>query len=233
MQPRPVENKHGGLWIFEPPKEGVRYAAGVDTGEGITGGDWSVMAVIEIETCDLVAGWKCLMAPDQWGRKCALLGDYFNEAFICFEVNAHGLTSVLEAVSAGYRQLYTRRRDQHRNREFTQLLGWQTHWKTKPRMIDMIRKALFDPDIKIPDPRLIKELQGIHLNEAGKYGKKDHDDYHDAYSLALIARQEMYVQGIDQPPPKKRLHRPSSEKFLLEDERPAKRQSTLTNLGGM
>lgn len=191
----------GGLLIWELPKQGRKYVIGVDTAHGLAKGDYAVCAVIDAETCTLVARWREKADPHVWGIKSALLGWFYNEALLAIETfpSAHGVTACMEAMRLGYRNIYKRQTQHTIARKQTDMLGWHTNVATKPMMIDRVKKALEDQSSYIFDEDLLQELRTRSWNAKGQMDGPGNDDIFAAYAIALMVRDQSWVQGKLRP----------------------------------
>jgi len=183
------------------PVAGRKYVMGVDTAHGIKKGDYAAMAVIEAETCTLVATWRERCDPHIWGQKAALLGWLFNEALMAVETfpSAHGVTAVNEAMRLGYKAIYLRKTTGSVVRETTKMLGFHTSVRTKPMIIDRIKKGLEDQSSYIFDEGLLQELRTRSENAKGEMDGPGHDDMIVAYGISLLVRDESWVAGKLRP----------------------------------
>jgi len=87
---KPVANQRGPLRVWEWPKPGNKYVIGIDTAEGVEGGDYSVGFVIEGRTKIHVATYHCSLDPVQFAPRCAALGYLYNRAHLAVERVNHG-----------------------------------------------------------------------------------------------------------------------------------------------
>jgi len=196
-----IDDPKGELAIWYEPDPSLRYAMGVDSSEGIRGGDYAVAYVIESQTMKMCARWRGLIDANQWALCCCLLGYAYNEAFICFETggSAHGLTAANNAMLLGYPNLYRRIHQDQVQRQETKKLGYRTDVRTRPMLFNRVRVAL-EEEYEINCPILLHEARGIKLNEKGQIVHEDHDDTVIAYALTLEARDAGYTSGIFEAP---------------------------------
>ena len=153
---------HCGLRIWKKPVEGHQYAIGVDVAEGV-GGDASCCQVLDCSNGYHVASyWSNAVDIDTYACQVYKLGNYYNKATVCPEVNNHGhaLVALLggSAGSLAYPYLYKRIVfDEYTQKRGTQI-GFRTTVSTKPRIIENLKSALRDGEIITQDKDTIEEL---------------------------------------------------------------------------
>lgn len=207
MRPEFVDDPRGELVIWREPEEKLTYAMGVDSSEGIRGGDYACAYVVESKTLEMCARWRGLIDANRWGLSCCLLGYAYNTAFICFETgaSAHGLTAANGAMMLGYPMLYRRIHQDQVQREETKKLGYRTDRRTRPLLFNRVRIA-FQEGYQIYCPILVQEAKGIKIDDRGDIVHEEHDDTVIAYALALEGRDAGYTSGIfNNPVPTQRL----------------------------
>jgi len=202
---QPLEiRENGTLKIWKRPVRGREYVAGADTSEGISGGDYSCMLVLDRETCEEVAQLRALMPPPVFARKIAGLAALYNHALLGVERNNHGHT-VLDILKnrLGYPNLYYHREYNAATR--IRKLGWETNLRTKPIMIDELAQALHEGAMAINDPEFISECLTYVYNDRGGTEAQTgcHDDRVIAAAIALQLRKCItpttkftYISGV-------------------------------------
>jgi hypothetical protein len=209
-----VKASNGGLRIYREPEEGRRYVVGIDSSEGIRGGDYASACVLDLETCEDVAWYYGHYDPTDWGRMNCRLGFLYNTACLGFETaqSTHGSTAAQQAVSLKYPNLYLRRRMDTVSRQWTEKLGWETKEGTRRQALDRGRKALGD-GTRINCPGLLQELREAQVVEGGtlrnKIAFKHHDDRAMSWCIGLCVRDDLYVAGTVPKEPEERVTDPS------------------------
>lgn len=210
---RLIQDADGLLSIWEHPIEGEDYVVGIDSSEGVRGGDLAAACVLKASSRALVAQAHGLVEPNHWGRLCCRIGWHYNEALLAFETapSAHGHSAAREAMRQGYVRLYTRVSQTKAVPELTDKLGWQTMKQEKERMVDAIREAL-DEGWAMPSKALLRELQHLKYDDKGKIvtAASEHDDLFDAEAIALCVIEEAFMRG------EIRTHKPKAT--CIEDE---------------
>ena len=193
-------NEGGYVWMWEPPERGRAYCMGIDAGEGGTESDWSVCVILDLETGDQVCTMRAKMDPGEFGRRCACLGWHYFSAYCLPEMKAAGLAVYEAMVAYGYYSVGMRPQFGQGGNKITNKMGWDTNVQTKGLMVMKVRQVLKlrgeGPAVR--DKFLSRELRIIRRDEKGSYGapKGKHDDYHDAWSIALWAREFALDQGV-------------------------------------
>ena len=202
---KPVETLDSkSLTIWKKPHRGRTYVAGADTSEGVSGGDYSCMVVLDRERCEEVATLYGLFPPPVFARKCAELALRYNNALLGVERNNHGHTvlNILKSRS-GYNNLYHHR--EYNSTTRSRKLGWDTNLRTKPIMIDELAQAISEGSLAINDPEFVRECLTYVYNDNGGTGAQNgcHDDRVIAMAIALQMRKQLdseakftYIDGI-------------------------------------
>lgn len=193
-----IPTTNGPLFLWQTPQAGEDYVLGVDSSEGIRGGDPAAACVVRMRDAALVAVMVGYISPPEWGRKCSRLAWHYNEAVLAFETfpSAHGLSAARTAVAYGYPRLYQRVTRTQAALDRTELLGWHTDARTKEMMVDRVREALADK-LDLPCLDLLRELRMLRYNEAHRIETPagSHDDLFVALAIALMVRDEAFARG--------------------------------------
>lgn len=211
VRPELVPSARGAVWIWQEPRPGFSYCAGIDCSGGGSAGDWAVNALVEAESCDLVAMWRDKQHPIPWGRSCALLGAYYNGALLAFEtgVSGHGQSAAHSCIAAGYDNLYKQQNMRRADVPMSESLGWATTATTKPMMYARVQEALAQ-NYDIPSEELLREVseqkydldtRNAVTGSAKIVGGKN-DDIFMAYAIALLVRDRAWTSGLVKGGPK-------------------------------
>lgn len=190
---KPVEvHDSNALTIWKKPRRGRTYVTGADTSEGVLGGDYSCMVVLDRESCEEVAQLHGLFPPPVFAQKCADLGRQYNNALMGVERNNHGHT-VLNILKnrIGYGNLYHHR--EYNSTTRSRKLGWDTNLRTKPIMIDELAQAISEGSLAINDPEFVRECLTYVYNDKGGTTAQNgcHDDRVIARAIALQMRKQI------------------------------------------
>jgi len=157
VEDRPGKHVAGGLaheWV--PKRAGRRYVIGVDTSEGVEGGDPCGLGVLDFASGEQVAGVHGLFRPK---RLAELVFEYYRKydrPLIGVERQNHG-HAVLEAMD----NLPYDPEDIFRNKPGS--VGWSTDVATRPVMLDELAEAVHEGLIKIHDRTFVSELTTFGL----------------------------------------------------------------------
>lgn len=195
-----VNHTRGSLHLYKDIDDDMNYTIGVDVSSGIAGGDYSCCQVID-NNRNLVARWRGHLYPDALGDFVYHLAQFFNDAFVVVESNAHGILTVntLHKIH-GYQNVYTEKvRDKMTDTE-TVKLGFQTNVKTKTQVIDCLRSHIRDHEIEIPDRLTLDEMSTYAIDAKGSYNAEAgcYDDTVMALALALFNHQPYFKPYITQ-----------------------------------
>lgn len=167
----------GRLIIWLPPRRDSQYLGSGDVSSGIEPapgddvdetGCYSVLDIYDIESWEQVAQWRGLVAPDEFGEICVMVGMLYNEALLAPEVNNHGHTACVVIRDSGYRNLYEREEAKGGT-----TMGFYTMpgvTGTRARLINSLRASTRDLAIKINSPTTFSEMRSFVKKAGGKMG---------------------------------------------------------------
>jgi hypothetical protein len=214
----------GALRIWRWPVEGHRYSMGVDVAEGLEHGDFSSIHLIDAKLDQVVAHWHGHIDPDLLGTDvAALIGRFYNNALAVVEANNHGGTTLKALQRAKYFPIYRRRRLGNRQEDQTEVMGWLTTVKSKPRAIDELNMDLREGRLTLWDKDTVAEMRTFVRDEKGRMNGSPHDDR--VMSLAIANQgtrhvyQQEYTPKKTAPPGSIEFFLKSLEKLDLEDDR--------------
>jgi len=174
-----VREDQDGFRIYKPVEKNHFYSVGVDTAEGVSGGDYTVVTVLDRLTGEEVAFWRGHKQPDKMGAILDKIGRYYNNALMVVECEAHGNVVLTILKQLLYPSLYFRpsRFDTIGN-SFSDKLGWKTTKLTRPIMIDDVECAIRDKLIIIHSKETIDEMFVFVYNDANNMVAMNgyHDD---------------------------------------------------------
>jgi hypothetical protein len=198
----------GELRIYHPHSEKEDYYIGVDVGEGKKGGDWSVAEVLDGKRRQ-VAKYRAKIDPDQLSVVAYHLAKFYNDAYLCVELNNHGiLPNSRLSKDFNYPHLYyTTEIDKVTEKEST-TFGFRTTVKSKPLIIDQLRARVREKEIELNDKVTLEEMRTFIVTESGAMEAEQgcHDDSVIAIALAnhinegtfkpVESTDEFYVEAI-------------------------------------
>jgi hypothetical protein len=187
-QPHFLSVYRGYLSIWEYPVEGREYVIGIDTAQGLENGDYSVMMVFDLRKRCQVAEWHGHIDADLLGTEAALLGRFYNEAWLVPEINNTGIATLASLRRARYGRIYRRRTTAEALSDAPKdNYGWYTSGKTKPLLIDNFAAFIRDNIGKIKSAQLVRECQSYVYDASGRTNAQDgcYDDRVMAAALAV------------------------------------------------
>lgn len=186
----------GNVTVWEKPISTGSYTIGGDTSEGIEGiegGDFSVLIVIDNKTLRTVAKFKDRVRPDELSKIAFDLGTWYNNAYIGVEVNKDGLWVNAELHKMGYPNLYYREAYDSTLQKVSPKLGFRTDSKTRPFILSELRRMISEHsniwnNIGFLEEGLvfIRNSSGVPSAQSGK-----NDDEVMATAIAYEIRQNM------------------------------------------
>lgn len=172
--------------VWEEPKPGMKYVLGVDTSEGIVGGDPNGVGVLRFDNCKQVAAVHGLFRPSVLAEHTIRLHRKYNRAFVGIERENHG-HAVLERLNPI---------DPSDMFHFKPgRMGWSTNLETRPVMLDDLADALDEGYMKVMDRDMVSEMGTFGLQSAGKWASDSgaHDDCLFKWAVALQMRKWVAV----------------------------------------
>ena len=198
-----VPSMRGPLSIWEWPEKGVHYCGGVDSSQGVRGGDYSVIKIIRSDTLEECAMWKGYVDPRELGRKAAWLGWAYNTAFMVPEANKDGQSVLWEMKEMGYPNIYrTTTYDKIAGETvINKTLGFNTTLKTRPWLWNHMRLVINHGWGRISSESQLFEMKQIRYDEKGVpfHPRSGHDDETIAWGLALVGRHQAFSRGEIEP----------------------------------
>ena len=173
------------LRLYHPPRNGAEYVIGIDVAEGLAGGDWSVMAVLERNSLELAALWRGHIDPDLLGREAVLLARYYQGALLAPEANNHGIAVINAIKRENYGRMY-RQRDPDTGK-LSERWGFSTTSRSKPLAINLLAKLIREDAERLQDKLLIGECMSYAYDDKGHTNAQPgcHDDCVMAMAIAV------------------------------------------------
>ncbi len=194
-------NKNGELKIYQFPEDYQSYTIGGDVAEGIEGGDWSVLYVINNKTLKCVAKYRARLSPDKFAVVAFAVGLWYNKAYLGVEVNKDGLWVNTELFKMGYTNLYYRETLDDITNRVSAKVGFKTDERTRPYILSEIQKMLTKHDDVWTDREFLQEALVFVRNRSGRpeamNGKND--DIIISAAIAYEIRRNAPVE-FDRPP---------------------------------
>jgi hypothetical protein len=190
--------EHGGLWIWEWPKDGREYTMGVDCADG-TGeeGDNSCFEIIDDTTLKQVAEfYSNKIPPYVFAQVVNSTGIFYNTARVVVE-NMHSSGGMVIGALQNelmYENLYYDQKKSARSME----AGIKTGPGNRPMVLQTLQSRILEGKVEINSLRLIHELKTFRFNAAKKRAEADkgrHDDAIMALAIAIYIRDQS-MRGI-------------------------------------
>jgi hypothetical protein len=184
-----VVNDDGGLRIYKEPEAGSPYVVGVDVSEGVYGGDYSVVTILNRSTGEEVAFYRGLCPPDVLGEMLNRWGRKYNDALMVVEVNNHGLVTITVLKQLLYPSLYFRpAKFETLSSSWSDKIGWRTSRVTRPILIDDLAQMIRDKEIIIHSKEILDEMATFVYDAANNMVPQD--SYHDdtIFSLGICCQ---------------------------------------------
>ncbi|HEX8712897.1 MAG TPA: terminase [Terracidiphilus sp.] len=191
--PEPVERRRNGqMEIWLPPVAGRKYLVSVDPAGGGSGGDYSAMEVVDLETGMQCAEYAGHAGGLELARMAAELGGEYNQAWIVVERNNHG-SGVLAHLGSTckYERIYCD--GGRKNGE----PGWLTTVLSRPTALGRLEAALVQEPHRFMSRLLLAECRSFVRLPSGGSGARagTHDDRVMAMAIGLAAREELLAGG--------------------------------------
>lgn len=164
-----VFSENGKLKVWNEPKYGFDYVMSVDVAEGLGGGDYSSIDIINVRTGLQDAQWHGHIAPDLLGVVAYFLGSRYNTALAVVERNQSGISTIDKLLDLKYTNVYVERiiDPPHRPRK---RYGWITTKTSKPRIINNLLAELRDNTHGIQCKETFEEMMMYKQFEDGSTG---------------------------------------------------------------
>lgn len=191
----PVE--HGALTLFKRPEKGRMYVIGADPSKGIDVSqakrgddpDYSCGFVVDQHIGDQVALYRERSRPMRFAEYLALLGRYFNWAYLVPEANDPGFIDALLAEGYPLELIYHRQRDPtDRRPPVAEEVGFETTGVSREWLIGAAEEAIRGLGIIIHSSVCLQECRTFVIKPNGKkeHQANCHDDTVLALALAAI-----------------------------------------------
>jgi len=175
-----VDRKAGYWSIFKMPLPGHVYVAGGDCAEGVEGGDFNTLCIIDTFTGQQVAEFCARCDPDQCAYEFNKGGIFYNYALMAPERNGYGFTVISHLVNDHHYPNMYQEIDEKAEMysDATEKYGFRTNSATRPILIDITKRIIRKGLIKINSNELIEECLSFINTKTGKaqHDAGKHDD---------------------------------------------------------
>lgn len=189
------------LRIYREPEKDNFYVVGVDTSEGVEGGDYSVATFFNRRTGEEVAMFRGLIPPDRLADKLNEWGRWYNNALMVVEVNNHGLTTLTVLKQLAYPSIYFRpAKFETLGSPISVKMGWRTTKLTRNLLIDDLAQAVRESSLIIHSKEMLDEMSVFVYNDRGDMQPMEsfHDDCIFSASMAVQGFKVMYHKPLEQ-----------------------------------
>lgn len=191
-----------GDWRFyKKPNANDIYVFGVDTSEGVTGGDYSVAVIFNRMTGEEVGMFRGIIAPDKFAEELNRVGREYNNAMMVVESNNHGLVTITVLKQLFYPTLYFRpAKFESISSPWSDKLGWKTTTMTRPLLIDDLNQVLRDAEITLHSKEILDEMNVFIYDKNNAMTPQEgfHDDCIFATGIAYQGFKVLYDKPLDQ-----------------------------------
>ena len=153
----PFVNEKTPFWVYEKPKENGKYIISCDVARG-DGQDYSTIQVIDAIGLKQVAEFQSKITSDKFAEVIMPAAIMYNEAYVVIEANNMGLTTCYYLHKThGYKNVHKSKSVQEMHggprdkrwsvEEGDEIPGFQTTSKSRPFIIDSIRKYMREKEI--------------------------------------------------------------------------------------
>jgi hypothetical protein len=159
-------NHHGSFALWERPDKDADYFMAIDSAGGKkerhraekTEPDFTCIDVYNHKTGRQVAQWHGHVEYDLIADIAEMIGNLFNRAIACVELQNHGFTVVADLKRKKY-PMYEWKKDEP---------GWSTNTRTKPQMVDGLYEAARDGILQIVCRETVSEMRTF-IEDNGSY----------------------------------------------------------------
>ncbi len=194
----------GKLKVWKKPEENHSYVIGGDVAEGIEGGDFSTLHVLDNETLEHVAQYRGTIPPDEFARVAFAVAVWFNNAYLGVEANKDGLWVNTELFKMGYSNLYWREVIDDITNAVSHRVGFVTGQRERPVILAELKAVLSKYASIWNSVEFLDECMTFARNKIGRPEAMSgrHDDLVIAAAIALEIRRNAphtYAQPISTP----------------------------------
>lgn len=173
--------KGGNLWVWKYATPGHKYLIPIDCARG-DAKDFSTFQVIDIDADEVVAEFQAKISPEDLADFAADVGQKYNIATLCPELNSFGLLTAKRLKDIRYPKLFYEKFAKNvysiYNESDTQdeLPGITTGPKNRDEMMAKLENALRTGSIRIYSKRLVDELRTFTWKGSKAQAMKGYND---------------------------------------------------------
>lgn len=172
------------LNVFELPKQGVKYYAGVDTASG-SGGDFSTISILDETGKQVLSFYDNKVSVYKFASVINDIGRWYLYSYLVVERNGYGIP-ILERLRNEYQymNIYKHKIFDQQSGRTRKRLGWDTTNKSKSIMISDLKEQFEESLILVNCVETLEQMQ-IFIEDSGKMGNKRGSDLHDDNVVSL------------------------------------------------
>lgn len=205
------ESRDGELAVWEPPSEGVQYLIGCDVASGLVDrskkykGDFSCASVVQVPDLRMVGQLHGWINPLDYAVKVALLGYFYNSAYLVVERTGLGIGTLVRLKELAYPMLFRDQSDPSAaDFNLDPVYGVDTNIKTKAHMVACLQRVIKERQIYIPDAATLEELrafgqevtpQGLTVRLRGEGGTNDDRVMSLVFAVYVAIAHPSYMMG--------------------------------------
>ena len=223
----------GKIEIYEHPKPKERYVAFLDPSTGVSGSDWQVCFVMNVESGDQAAEFRATMDPHEAVDQVEALCIHYNVKKLAIEcTGGYGSPFIKHMIDRKSVPLYETKAWHKWTQQYLNKPGWDTNTKTRPLMVSESKEAVRKGRCKIKSEVTIRECRTLYESPTGKVEARppNKDDGWMAYAGCLILRNEE-ISGEKRQQETDRKSK-SIVRHLNQLDRTLQKSATLKNLIG-
>lgn len=182
-----VPDPSGNLTIYKRPNRdgrSERYFVSGDPSESVVG-DQSCIQVINRGTYEQVAVYHARISPVNFADEMMLIGDFYNHAMICPEVEGGGQAAMGRILSVGYNNVWLHKTADRLKGSFN-VFGWSTNYQRKQWCIGFLQRLVNDNSIVLHDRITYNQLRNYVQRDDGTWGNGDGESYDDSVMALAI-----------------------------------------------
>jgi len=191
-----VMKEDGHLMVWKEPEPYSSYTIGGDTAEGLQGGDYQVLVVLNNKTLKVDAKYKSHIPPDELAKVANSLGLWYNKAYLGIEANKDGLWVNTELFKLGYPNLYFREEFDSIANKVSPRIGFKTTMQTRDVILTELKNMINNYEDIWTNRDFLYECMTFIRNKVGKPEAmhKKHDDEIIATAIAYFIRKNVPVE---------------------------------------
>lgn len=215
-----IAEREGAIRLWKRPQKARAYVLGADVAEGIEieGApsndkyDKCCADIFDKDTGEQVCQLHGEFEPDEFGRQIALLGEWYNWAYLGVEANNHGLTTLNELINQQYPEskIFHRTHTEEGGKFSTPQRGWKTTLVTRPNMINRLAQSIREEALIWHSHESQNEFLAFVVKPSGRVeantGFKDDRVFSGGIAAEMISRYPLdsldeteQIDGMAQP----------------------------------